>query len=309
MSRAMGLTPEQADVCRVLEADKITGIFEAIVKLNGRWQQPFVIQVAPVQVVKDVSDAELRSLMEPVLEKLEQEVIPCTPYQQFLDAKRKAEEEQKAEARQARREETEKKEAIEDNTLIKILTNIREHPFVDQKTRIQMLNLPSSTSTTDKLFKELAKREFVIVHRIGLGRGKSTRVLYEITDKGRQFASMDKLSIPGKGSFKHKFWQHVIKEHYDGLGCRAEIEKRYGSKNVDVGFEQDGKRVAVEIELSPDHLTDNVSKDLAAGCERIVICVPNKRSVSVYKKKLSGFDPVLDKKVEFKVLSEYLESI
>lgn len=307
MSKAMGLTPEQADVCRVLEADKTTGIFEAIVKLNGRWQQPFVIKIAPAQIVKDVSDAELRRLMEPVLEELQQEVIPRTPYQQFLNAKREAEEEQKAEARQARREETKKKEAIEDNILIKILTNIREHPFIDQKTRIEMLNLPSSASTTDKLFKELAKRDLVTVHRIGLGRGKSTRVLYEITEKGRQFASMDKISIPGKGSFKHQFWQHIIKKHYDDLGYNAEIEKRYGSKNVDVGFEQDGKRIAVEVELTPDNLIENIEKDLDAGCDEIIIAVPNQKAIISYNKMLPARDEELVSHLYFRLLSTFLE--
>lgn len=306
MSRAMGLTHEQADACRVLDADKNTQNFEALVKLNGRWQEPFKIQVAPFQVEKSLSEAELASEMQPVLAELDQLVIPRTPYQKFLEAKSQAEKEKKAEARKVRREETKKKEAIEDNTLIKILTNIREHPFIDQKARIQLLGLSSSTSTTNKLFKELAKRELVTVHRIGLGRGKSTRVLYEITEKGKQFASMDKVEVQGKGGLQHKFWQHTIKEFYENLGYKAEIEKLYGSKNVDVGLEIDNKRTAVEVELTPENLIENIEKDLDSGCERVIIAVPNRRFIETYKKKLESFEHDVLGNVEFKVLSNFI---
>jgi hypothetical protein len=68
------------------------------------------------------------------------------------------------------------------------------------------------------------------------------------------------------------------------LAYSAQIEKRFGFKNVDVGFETNGKRTVVEVELSPDHLVENVQKDLDAGCETIIIAVPNQRSINLYRR-------------------------
>ena len=306
MSRSLGLTKEQVEVSRTLRADKNDRVFEAIVKLNGRWMTPFVMQVFPVKIKKDVSHTEIERIMAPALEQLRKKTTLRTEYRFVVEARQKAEAAKECKTKAKEANDREKTKPFEDNLLIKVLTNIREHPFIDQKTRIQMLGLPSSSSTTNRIFKELVKQELVVVHRIGLGRGRSAKVFYEITDKGKQFASMDTIRIPGKGSFKHKFWQHQIKKFYENLGYQPEIEKRYGTKNVDVGFEADGEWVAVEVELTPDHLIENIQKDLDVGCSKVIIAVPSKRNIAVYKEKLksSNVDPI--GKIVFKFLSNFL---
>jgi len=306
MCRAIGLTREQVEVCRVLQSDKLNNIFEAVVKLNGRWLTPFVIHVMPYKVQKDVSSAELQKLMAPLLAEMNQRLVPRTDYKLILEAKQKELLQREDEERKERQEKAKEKEVVEGNILIKILTNIRDHPFIDQKTRIQMLGLASSSSTTDKYFKELVARGFVTVHRIGLGKGQSTKVLYEISDKGSEFAQMKKVGIPGKGDFKHKFWQHTIKEFFESIGYNAEIEKRYGLKNVDVGFEMNGKRTAVEVELTSEHLVENVQRDFEADCELIIIAVPNQRSIKSYKKKIEFYNKDFLDRIEFRVLTDFL---
>jgi DNA-binding PadR family transcriptional regulator len=306
MTRALGLTREQAEACRTLQADKTTRVFEAIVKLNGKWLNPFLIQVLPYQVVKDVSNADLQRFMAPLLEALNQRLIPRTDYKLIMEAKQKEELQREAEARKQRQEEAEQREKVEGNVLIQILTNIRDHPFIDQKARIQMLGLASSSSTADKYFKELVAKGFITVHRIGLGRGHSTKVLYEITDNGREFARMNKFVIPGKGDFKHKFWQYTIRKFFESLGFNAVIEKRYGFKNVDVGFEISGRKTAVEVELSSEHLIENIQRDFEAGCDLIIIAVPNKRSINSYKKKIQFYNKDFLDRVEFRVLTDFL---
>jgi hypothetical protein len=303
MSKAMGLTKEQADACRVLQSDKASQVFEAVVKLNGKWLTPFVTHVIPFKVEKDVTNADVQNFMSPMLAELNQRLIPRAEYGMILDARKKEELLREADKRKERAEE---KEKVEGNILIQLLTNIRDHPFIDQKTRIQTLGLQSSSSTTDKYFKELIANGFVTVHRIGLGRGQSTKVLYEITGKGADFARMNKVSIPGKGDFKHKFWQHTIKKFFESLGYNAEIEKRYGFKNVDVGLEMNGNKTAVEVELSPEHLLENVQKDSEAGSELIIVAVPNQRSINAYWKKIKAYNKDLLKKVEFRVLTDFL---
>lgn len=306
MSRAIGLNREQDDALRMLNSDKNSKEFEAIVKLSGKWQKPFIIQVMPLEVSKDVSNADLQRFMMPFLLDLKNKLIPRTEYKLIQDAKKKEDQAREDEKRKQRQEETEQKEKVEGNILIQILTNIRDHPFIDQKTRIQMLNLSTSSSTTDKYFKDLEANKFVKVWMIGLGKGQGTKVLYEITPEGKEFAHMDKAEIPGKGEFRHKYWQHVIKKFYENIGYPAEIEKRFGFKNVDIGFETNGKKTAVEVELSPDHLIENLQRDFEAGCGTVIVAVPNLRAIPSYQQKIQAHNKDFLDKVEFKVLTEFL---
>ena len=88
---------------------------------------------------------------------------------------------------------------------------------------------------------------------------------------------MDSFKLPGKGDYAHKFWQHTVKEFYASQGYPAVIEKRFRLKNVDVGFEKEGKKTAIEIELRPDHLVENVHLDFEAGCDKVIIASQAKK--------------------------------
>jgi len=274
--------------------------------MNGRWPSPFIIHVPPLQVDKSLSDRDLHQRMQPLLQDLSGRLIPRTGYSLILADKRKRAQEAQAGERKAREEEARQKEAVEGNLLIKILTNIRDYPFIDQKSRIKMLDLSGSASTTNKYFKELVARGYATVHRIGLGRGRSTIVLYEITETGISFARMTSADIPGKGDFKHKFWQHTIKEFFESLGYNAEIEKRYGIKNVDIGVEMNGSRTAIEVELTDKHLIENIQRDYEAGCGKIIVAAPSKRSVTSYKNKIGMYRKDFLEMVEFRVLTDFL---
>ena len=118
---------------------------------------------------------------------------------------------------------------------------------------------------------------------------------------------MNDFTIPGKGDFKHKFWQHTVRKYFESIGTNPEIEKRYGNKNVDVGFHMNEKKVAVEIELSPDHLIENITKDLEAGCDFIIIAASSKTTANNYKAKIrEKFEQDIMNKIEFRTLTDFL---
>jgi hypothetical protein len=117
---------------------------------------------------------------------------------------------------------------------------------------------------------------------------------------------MDKFIIPGKGDFKHKFWQHTIKKFFENVADNVEIEKRYGLKNVDIGFEMNGKRTAVEVELTSEHLIENIQRDFQAGCDLVIITAPSQRAISSYKKKIEFYIKDFLSKIEFRVLTDFL---
>jgi hypothetical protein len=306
MSRAIGLTVDQEERLRILKADKNNNLFEAIVNVSGKWARPFVIRVSPFQYEKDVTRQQLQTLMKPVLEDLTKQVVPRTEYKSIQEARQKQAKEAEAEERRERQEKAEEKEKVEGNTLIRILTNIRDYPFIPQKARIEMLGLEGSSSTTDKYFDELFAQGLVTKHSIGFGKGKGSITLYKITEKGASFARMDNVDIPGHGEMPHKYWQHVIKEFYARLGYSAEIEKRFGIKNADVGFENDGKKTAIEVELTNEHLIENIERDFQAGCDTVIIAAPSKRSITAYRKRIELYSKAFLDKVEFRVLTDFL---
>ena len=154
MGRALGLNAKQQEALSCLVSDKSIPLFQAVVKLSGKWPKPFLINIPAVSITKDVSDTELSDMMRPLLAGLSATATPRVDYKEILDRKKKAEKERAYEEHKKRVEQQEETDKVEGYILIKILTHIRDKPFVDQKTRIQELGLGSS-STADKYFKEL----------------------------------------------------------------------------------------------------------------------------------------------------------
>ncbi len=275
--------------------------------MNGRWPDPFIIQIFPFQFTKNIANQNINKLMEPKIALLEKEIIQRKSYLDILEAQKTVKQEQESKQRKEFQERTLEKKIADDNQLIQILTNIKDHPFIDQKSRIEMLGLKGSASTVNNLFKELVERGFVTAHKIGLGKGKGVRIIYEMTEKGMEFARIKPFTIPGRSGFVHKFWQHKIKKYYEKKGFEAEIEKRVGLKNVDVGVTIGDDLVALEVELSPDHLIQNIEKDLVSGCSLIIVCCPNQKRMSNYRKRVAEHDEPLLDSIEFKILPEFHE--
>jgi predicted transcriptional regulator len=283
-------------------------MYEAIVKINGRWPKPFVIEVIPFKYEKTVTDYELKNHMQPLIEDLTRTTTPRTTYAQVLENKRKEAEARRKKEAQHESDYSEPKDKTDGNILIRILNIVIDNPFIDQKEIIERLHLSHSSSTNSRYFKELVEEKLAEPRRIGFGRGLGTKVYYEITEKGKRYARIKDFVIPGKGDFEHKFWQHTIKNYYESMGHKeVEIEKRYGEKNVDVGLTLNGKKTAIEIELSPKHLQENIQKDFEAGCEFVIVAVKSVGSAKFYKKKVQKiFGDELLKKIDFRILAHFL---
>lgn len=84
------------------------------------------------------------------------------------------------------------------------------------------------------------------------------------------------------------------------------MTNRFASKSLDVGYETNGKKTAVEVELSPDHLIENPQRDFDSRCDKVIITVRNLRTIPSYKQKIQTSNKDFLDKVEFKVLTEFL---
>lgn len=91
----------------------------------------------------------------------------------------------------------------------------------------------------------------------------------------------------------------------EALGYNAEVKKRFDFKNVRAGFYVNGKKTVVEIKLSPEHLIENLQRDFEAGSEKVIIAVPNLRTIPSYQQKIQAHNKDLLNKVESKVLTEF----
>lgn len=283
-------------------------MYEAIVKINGRYPKPFVIEILPFKYPKTVTDVELRHHMQPIIDGLTRMITPRTTHAQVLENKRKEAEARRREEAQYETEYNEPKDKTDGNILIRILNIVIDNPFTEQKEIIARLPPSHSSSTNQKHFNELAEEKLAEPLRIGFGKSLGTKVYYEITEKGKRYARIKDFVIPGEGDFEHKFWQHTIKNYYENMGHEeAEIEKRYGNKNVDVGLTLNSKKTAIEIELSPNHLQENIQKDFEAGCEFVIVAVKSIGSGKFYKKKVQKiFGDELLKKIDFRILAHFL---
>jgi DNA-binding protein YbaB len=283
-------------------------MYEAIVKINGRYPKPFVIEVIPYKYEKTVTDYELKNHMQPIIDDLTRKTKSRTTHAQVLENKRKEAEARRKEEAQHESDYSEPKEKIDGNIIIRILNILIDNPFIDQKEIFEKLQFYRSCSTKSRVLKELVEEKLAEPRRIGFGKSLGTKVHYEITEKGKRYARIKDFVIPGKGDFEHKFWQHTIKNYYESMGHNeTEIEKRYGEKNVDVGLTLNGKKTAIEIELSPKHLQENIQKDFEAGCEFVIVAVKSIGSAKFYKKTVQKiFGDELLKKIDFRILAHFL---
>lgn len=82
---------------------------------------------------------------------------------------------------------------------------------------------------------------------------------------------------------EHKRLQHLIKQLAEKSGYLATIEQPTadGVGRVDVGLEQDGKRIACEVCVTtpPEHELANIRKCLASEYDIVILCSPEKKAL------------------------------
>ena len=327
MANDLMLSPEQAAFTQQLAVDTSQKIFEGIIRFP-KYPYPFVIRMPIPDFSKSVTDTDVNAHMKQRWQSLARDLIPRTPLQYIREAQKEAQKKQedaeklkKAEERRAAEQPTEKpqeppkpeepkaeEKPVEGNELIRFLTHIKDKPFMDVTERYKELGY-TSTAIANKVQNELIGKGFIEKVIVNRGYKKGNITLFQITPKGMEFARIDKIEIPGKGGLEHKYWQHIIREHYAKLGWHAVIEQNFAGKNVDVSLEKFKEDTwAVEIELTPENLIANVEKDSKA-VDRILVCVKSEKAKKSYEEKLREiFDDETMKKVEFKVLGEFIDA-
>lgn len=124
---------------------------------------------------------------------------------------------------------------------------------------------------------------------------------------------------------QHRYLQALIKRMAEDRGFRAVIEEPTpdGSGRIDVGLEQNGKKIACEVSITTDEEQEfhNIEKCLSAGWDKIVVCAPDRKKLdkieayvsqkleSTDQEKISYFEPealfvYLDEQVAHQAVKE-----
>ena len=273
MARTMRLTREQADMLNKLE------VGQGIVKLAGRYPEPFPIVLPNVHIEAYLSDAEVDRKMKQTIDGFS--IVPRTP----LDSIQRTQHSEKHDSSPKQRHMKQPSDSTTGSTtdsssdfIVKVneikrvkkklardfLIHIEKHPHMNVTETYRSLGL--SAYKGNKVQKELVENGLLEEKRMG----KSIYLI--LTEKGRAAIGSEVPKERGRGKEEHRLYQEKIKSYYEDLGYSAYIEKdRYG-KAIDVLVMKPGSLVAYEVELhNTNHIMENISRDLAVGVDRVVI--------------------------------------
>jgi len=238
----------------------------AVVKLQGRWLQPFQVDIPHMKIPKgSINDSRLQELMagRNILKvedvEMQQYSIP---------------------------------EAIEiDDKLKSLIYDISEHPYSGVVERYKRQSV--SRRKGDKYKNQLIEKEMIKPVNIPTKSGRI--VLLEITDKGWQYLQDLGVQKPKKRyneSLEHMYWKHKVAEYYRKHGYNVLIEEPVNGY-TDIVIIKDGKRIAVEIETGKSDWRKNVEKNLKKGFSQIMIAVTNQELLLKIENEITGKEPVI----------------
>jgi len=223
---------------------------------------------------KDVSDAEITTMMVPHLERLMRAVVP-----RFRSEKRT---EQKnalvpvTVTNSARSSSTgQGQAAILAAPEREYLESIPEAPNLTITGRRDYLGL--STYQSNHLKRQLLEKGLIEQFSLNLGERTGGIIkLLELTGAGYQLLGLPQESVrPQNVSAEHFFWARAIAQNFKALGYPVEIEMPLNGVRADVGVLKDGKKIAIEVGITAKNEVANVQRDLAAGFDEVVVACRN----------------------------------
>jgi hypothetical protein len=226
------------------------------------------------RLAKDVSDAEISSMMVPHLERLMRAVVP-----RFRSEKRAEQGSALLTVRMANGARSSSGERSQDAILSaperEYLESIPEAPNLTITGRRDYLGL--STYQSNHLKRLLLEKGLIEQFSLNLGRQTGGIIkLLELTAAGyRILGQKQENRRPQNCSAEHWFWQRAIATSFQSLGYPVEVEMALDGIRADVGFLKDGKRIAIEVGITTKNEVANVQRDLAAGFDEVVVACRN----------------------------------
>lgn len=238
ISEAINLNDDEKGCIPTLERG------EWMVKLASRYTKPFMIATEDFPVDKDISNEDIQSRMQTLLQEL---IV-------------KTENESDDSSLSAENPETEVDETNQDKLHIKLptlsedawalLLDVNSHPFKGLSGRYKSLNLSGRRATQAK--NELIETGLVREVSVLLGSYRPVKFLaltpmaiHSLENTGHDV----RLWKHTQGQFRHQLYTILIGYSYRKAGFQTYIEKTLrNGRRVDVLAIIDGKKVAIEVE-------------------------------------------------------------
>ncbi len=270
----------------------------AITQLQtGNWlvskagEKPFIIHSPQAFIDKTVTDAELRERMQPIISKLTQNTI---------EPKSSPDHKEEPVQRQIQ---------ISEDALTMIV-DVNAHPFKGFVARCQSLNFVGRKA-------EAIKTELVtkgLVKEISTKLGKSNRLtkFLMLTELGigllrKRGYDTSLWKRTGYQNFEHQLYSVLIAYAYKNAGYKIFIEKEISTeRRVDVLAEK-GKAIAIEVELGPFTLEDELKALKYA--DELIIAVKTEAALYAAKLKLEGFPQDTQARVRICLVDEFINEL
>ncbi len=224
----------------------------AVVKLQGRWSEPFVITIPLRQIPKGaVDDKKLSELMA---------------HKDVLDCAHEKEETPDIEAGVGALSEKEER----------FLTNVVEHPLFGSVERYRNLCLSRRKGNTVR--EACIQKGLLVPIDIPTRSGKV--VLLELTDAGRGALRNQGYEVPVRshwGSLEHEYWKHKVAEKLKNDGWAVTMEEPVNGY-ADIMAEKDGHKIAVEIETGKSNWRANIEKIGDKDFDKVLIVATNSQA-------------------------------
>jgi hypothetical protein len=242
---------------------------QAIVRYGG-YEKPFLLAVPRFQLNKALTDEEVAVRMSDFWGKIDSSI-----------------KEKEAAAQQAVKTVQEEKKPDMPPSASALLYFLGKNPFTN-KSDLKKDAL-SSPDEVDKALRWLEDKGFVNIekHRISQkGRKSHFAVL-----TGKALDYLDIKPIPGKGSFEHKLYQHLIATSLLKVKrgkARIETQIPYSDKSVDILLVTGEDYWAYEVTLHFNNLQSNIQKDIEAGAARVIAVVRDKKGIKKAEAIITG---------------------
>lgn len=272
----------------------------AIVKLQGRHPDPFLIRIPKVEIKKGaVTDKQVKARMARFYKELQENSLETTLPRETVEITNQIKKGEEKEL-QIRRDEQQTTQGVENSNkdyvkevaeglrkeAVELLVDIYENPLSKIGDRYKRLQIDEAKGNRVRQQLETSG----LIESVNLptleGRGYWGKAL-ELTNNGRvALGSLRNLKLPDevtkrKGSLIHQHYLRLIREKLQQTGHTVSLEHPLGSgEAADLLVDRQN---AVELERSDRNTLQNVRKNLAKGFNVILVA-----ETSTLKERISS---------------------
>ena len=238
---------------------------QAIVKLQDRWQRPFLVQIPLVKVRKGMVTDELLA--------------------RFLKGSLTASGLRRAVNRGAARLPNPGSDLFHDRPLdencFEFLEDVMAHE--DDGVRVRYKRLDWSGDKGNRVKNQLVENEILEEQEVKVGR--TFKLLLRVTPRARERLGLKK-SL-GRGPLAHEYWKRFYANRFRSEGYEVELEAPRRNGRVDVLARRGTDTLAIEIETGRSEAVKNVRQNLRAGFNRVIVVATDEVALQKVERQLA----------------------